>query len=219
MAAIEDPPNQVPPLETELDEASIMSSLARLQEMHISVWPYLPSKTTLGTVCLLHIFQLRNLRETIPKVMDSVLVDPTSPDQLHSNFSRAANGAAQDIKHFTQLMDDSKTKEVMEKAKQSWMNNGEGITGWKVTEHEDWLNVRQEEGSDEADKEEEAAAEASDEGSVKDVNAALDKFRSGHLGVEASLDEESRTITVSLLHAYVRVTLTCVSSIYLRQPR
>ena len=167
----------------------------------------------------MHILQLRDLREAIPKVMDSVLIDSTSPDQLHSSFSQAANGAAQAIKHFTQLVDDSKTKEVMEKARQSRMNNGEGITGWKVTEHQDWLNVRQEEGSDEADKEAEATAEAGDEISVKDVNAALDDFRSGHLGVETSLDEDSRTITVSLLHAYVRVMLKCVSSNYLCQPR
>lgn len=130
--------------------------------------------------------------------MDSVLVDSASPDQLHSSFSRAANGAAQAIKHFTQLVDDSKTKEVIENAKRSRIKNGEGITGWKVTEHEDWLNVRQEEGSDEADKEEEATAETGDEISMKHLDAALDKFRSGHLGLEASLDEDSRTITVSL---------------------
>ena len=150
--------------------------------------------------------------------MDSVLIDPTSPDQLHSNFSQAANGAAQAIKHFTQLVEDSKTKEVMEKAKESRMNNGEGITGWKVTEHEDWLNAKQEDGSDDADKEEEATAEAGDTSSVKDVNATLEKFRSAHLGVEASLDEDSRTITVSLLQDYVRARLKYASFIYLSQP-
>lgn len=150
--------------------------------------------------------------------MDSVLVDSISPDQLHSNFSQAANGAAQAIKHFTQMVEDSKTKEVMEKAKESRMNNGEGITGWKVIEHEDWLNVKQENGSDDADKEEEGITEAGDAPSVKDVNAALEKFRSGHLGVEASLDEDSRTITVSLSQDYVRATLKYASFIYLSQP-
>lgn len=148
--------------------------------------------------------------------MDSVLLDPTSPDQLHSNFSQAANGAAQGIKHFTQLVEDSKTKEVMETAKESRMNNSEGITGWKVTEHEDWLDVKRDDRSDVADQEEEGA-EAGDAPGVKDVNVALGKFRSGHLGVEASLDEDSSTITVSLLQGHVRATLKYASFIYLSQ--
>lgn len=151
--------------------------------------------------------QLRNLRETIPQVMDSVLIDPSSPDQLHSNFSQAANGAAQAIRHFTQLVEDSRTKEVMEKAKDSRTKNGEGITGWKVTEHEDWLDVRQKDGNDNVDKEEEATpetgAETGDVPSVEDVSAALDKFRSDHSGgVETSLDEDTRTVTVSGLPSY-----------------
>ena len=151
--------------------------------------------------------------------MDSVLVEPPSPDQLHSNFSQAANGAAQAIKHFTHLVEDSRTKEIMEKAKDSRTKNGEGITSWKVTEHEDWLDVKQEDGNGHVDKEEEAAAEAGDGPSVKDVNATLEKFRSAHAGVEASLDEDERTVTVSCLHRLVRAMLKYASSIYLCPPK
>ena len=151
--------------------------------------------------------------------MDSVLVDPASPDQLHSSFSQAANGAAQAIKHFTQLLEDSRTKEVMERAKESRMDNGEDITGWKVTEHEDWLDVKQEGCSDDDDKEEEGTAEAGDGSSVEDVNTALDEFRSGHVGIETALDEDSRIVTVSFLRDYVHVTLKRISSIYLHQPK
>lgn len=42
MATNEQELDQVPPLEVELDEASIMSSLARLYEIHMSVWHSLP---------------------------------------------------------------------------------------------------------------------------------------------------------------------------------
>ncbi len=150
--------------------------------------------------------------------MDSVLVDPPSPDQLHSNFSQAANGAAQAIKNFTQLVEDSRTREVIEKAKESRTKNGEGITGWKVTEHEDWLDVNQGDGNDDVDDEEEGTAEAGDGPSAKDLNAALDKFRSAHAGVEASLNEESRTMTVGYLHAFLWITLKRASSTYLLQP-
>ncbi|CAF9925960.1 MAG: hypothetical protein ALECFALPRED_003261 [Alectoria fallacina] len=177
MATDEQEFHHVPPLQMELDEPSIMSSLARLQEMHIS---------------------LRNLRETIPKVMDSVLVDPASPDQLHSHFSQAANGAAQAIKNFTLLVEDSRTKEVMDKAKESRARAGEGITGWKVTEHEDWLNFKQEDGNDDVDKDEEGTAEAGDGPSAENVNTTLDKLRSAHVGIEVSLDEDSRTVTLHL---------------------
>ena len=45
--ALDEASTQPPALETELDEASIMSSLARLQELHISVWRYRPIKTVL----------------------------------------------------------------------------------------------------------------------------------------------------------------------------
>ena len=130
--------------------------------------------------------------------MDSVLVDPPSPDQLHSNFSQAANGAAQAIKHFTLLVEDSRIKEVMEKAKESRAKDGENITGWKVTEHENWLDVKHEDGNDDFDKEEEGAAEAGVVFRVEDVNTALDKLRSTHTGIEASLNEDSRTVKLHL---------------------
>ena len=149
--------------------------------------------------------------------MHSVLLGPPAPDQLHSNFSQAANGAAQAIKHFTQLVEDGRTKEVMEKAKKSRTENSEGIIAWQVTEHEDWLDVKQDYGNDVVDKEEGGIAEAADGPSVDDVNAALDKFRSTHVGVEVSLDEDSRMVTVSHLHGLVWVMLTFQSSICLHQ--
>ncbi len=147
--------------------------------------------------------------------MDSVLLDPSSPDQLHENFSQAANGAAQSIKQFTQLVEDGKTKEVMDKAKESRTGNNEGIIGWQVTDHEDWLNVNTEDGSEDKDKEDEGIADAGD-GSV---HAALDRFRSAYVGVEASIDEDLRTVTVGHLYGFLRIMLTNASSVYLRQPK
>lgn len=54
MATNEQTPDQAPPPETELDEASIMSSLARLQELHIFVWPYLPLKLIKHTLLTMY---------------------------------------------------------------------------------------------------------------------------------------------------------------------
>ena len=149
--------------------------------------------------------------------MDSVLVDSSAPDHLHSNFSQAANGAAQAIQIFTQLVEDSKTKKVMEKAKESMEKNGEGITGWKVTEHEDWLDIKVD-GNDDVDEDEQVTVEVGDGSSMESTNMALDRFRSVHAGIDASLDEESRTMTVSYSCALLQNMLRRLRSIYLRHP-
>ena len=151
--------------------------------------------------------------------MHSVLLDPPSPDQLHSNFSQAANGAAQAIKNFSQLVEDSRTKAVMENAKERRKQNGEGIIGWQVADHENWLDVKQEEGNHGVDTEERGTPEAGDGVSVSNVNAVLDKFRSSHVGVDISLDEESGTVTVSHLLGLIRIMLKSKSLTYLLQLR
>ena len=147
--------------------------------------------------------------------MHSVLLDTPSPDQLHSNFAQAANGAAQAIKQFSQLLEDSRTKEVMENAKQGRRENSEGIIGWQVAEHEDWLDVKQEDGNDDADKEERDNTDAGDDASLSNVTATLDKFRSTHVGVDVSMDKD--LVTVSRLHALIRAMLKSESLFYLRQ--
>lgn len=147
--------------------------------------------------------------------MHSVLLDPPSPDQLHSNFAQAANGAAQAIKNFSQLLEDSRTKEVMENAKQSRRENSEGIIGWQVAEHEDWLDVKQEDVNDDVDKEEGDNADAGDDASLTNVAAAVDKFRSTHVGVDVSMDKD--LVTVSRLHTLIWAMLKCESLFYLCQ--
>lgn len=193
MATEEKALDQAQPPETELDEASIISSLARLKELHI---------------------MLRDLRETIPKVMDSVLAQPLSPGQMHSNFSQAANTAAQAIKHFTQLVEDDRTKEVMQKAKKSRTENNEGITAWQVTEHEDWLDAKKENETEDVDDKDRDLAETEDSPGLNDVKAVLDKFRSSHVGIEVSLDEDSRTVTLSLpLPAHIKFQIQLDSAL------
>lgn len=93
----------------------------------------------------------------------------------------------------------------MEKARESRAENSEGITVWQVAEHEDWLDVKQEDGDNDVDKEEGNMADPNSGSSIHDVNAALDRFRSAHKDVEVSLNEESRTVTVRHLYILRRV--------------
>ncbi|KAL2048668.1 hypothetical protein N7G274_000580 [Stereocaulon virgatum] len=165
--------------ESELDETSVISSLARLQQMHAS---------------------LRRLRETVPRVMDSVLVDPSSPEQLYSHFSQAAMGAANDIKEFGHLMDQKKSKEVLEKAKESRAKDAEGITGWIVSAHGDWLDMKKEEDSDdpEIDGEGKDTAVSAMDTNPEDMQAVVEKFKESHPGIEASFDTDFKTVKVFL---------------------
>lgn len=142
--------------------------------------------------------QLRHLRETVPKVMDSILIDSPAPDRLHSHFSQAAVGAAKDIKSFAQLMEQSKSKEVLKKAKESRANDAEGITAWKVSEHADWLDVKKEDASDSFDMgadDEEVDATAVDM-TVENIQATLEKFKESNPDIEESLDRDTKTIKV-----------------------
>lgn len=133
--------------------------------------------------------------------MDSVLVDPPAPEQLHLHFSHAARAAASDIKTFAQTMDNPRTKEVLEKAKESRAKNAEDITNWLVTEHEDWLDVRNDDLDKNVDTGERgtgAALPAADM-RAEDIQSVLGKFRESHPGIEASLEESSRTVKVYTL--------------------
>lgn len=164
--------------------------------------------------------QLCRLRETFSRVMDSVLVNPATPDLLHSNFSRAAIGAAQDIKSFTQLMEDGRSTEVIEMANESRAKNGEGIVGWKVTEYEDWLDVKKEDacGGTNVEKEALSMIEAGSGPGVEELRAGLDRFRQIHAGIEASLDEQSKTLKVWSTEV-VEKFANLISYIYLCQPK
>ena len=143
--------------------------------------------------------------------MNSVLVDPPAPEQLHLHFAQAARNAASDIKSFAQIMEDSRTKEVLERAKESKARNAEDITNWLVTEHKDWLDVKDDQLGDALDLGGDVGAAVSGaEITVEGMQSILEKFRESHLGVEVSLEESSRTIKVRRWHEDLR---SCIDDI------
>lgn len=139
--------------------------------------------------------------------MNSVLMDPIPPEQLHSHFTQAATGAASEIKSFAQTMEDGRTRDVMEKAKESKANNVEDIAGWLVVEHEDWLDTRHDGASEDVDKK----GEVSDPkvfiaGSTsEDFQGVLEKFKESHPGIEVSLEDTTSTVKVWTIGKAVRL--------------
>ena len=130
--------------------------------------------------------------------MDSIFVDSRSPDQLYSHFSQTAIGAAKDIKSFAQLTEDSKSKEALNKAKESRANDAEGITAWRVSEHADWLEIKIEDAVEDSQidaNNEDIDASAGDL-TVEDMQEILEKFKASRTDIEADLDRDTRTIKV-----------------------
>ena len=130
--------------------------------------------------------------------MDSMFIDSRSPDQLHAHFSQTAIGAAKDVKSFAQLIEESKSKDVLVRAKESRANDGEGITAWRVSEHADWLDVKKEDATEDSvmDTNNEELDTSAGDLTLADMQAIFEKFKASHMGVEADLDEDTRTVKV-----------------------
>ena len=124
----------------------------------------------------------------------------SSPEALYKNFSETATNSAKDIKAFTALMEDSRSKSILNRAKESRRENVEGLNGWVVTDHHDWLAVKEisspdtaeEEGKEDEDKEYiTSQLNGSEE---QDYESLLRKLEGKHPGIEASISKEGSNI-------------------------
>lgn len=79
------------------------------------------------------------------RVIDPLLVKQSSPESLYSQFSQVATNAVKDVQDFTELIEGDRSQEILKKAKSSRAEKPDGIRGWMVTEHPDWLEVKTEE--------------------------------------------------------------------------
>ncbi|KAI9846784.1 MAG: hypothetical protein M1837_003633 [Sclerophora amabilis] len=83
--------------------------------------------------------QLRELRVTIPKLIQPLTTLYRSPEELFIDFSLSATVAAKDVKAYSQYMTSAASRSVLEYASASRKNNQTGIRPWVVTEHPHWL--------------------------------------------------------------------------------
>lgn len=73
-----------------------------------------------------------------------MLTTRSSPVNLYSQFVNVAAKIAKDIQDFKNLIEGDRSQEVLKKAKRSRAEHPEGISGWMVNEHPDWLEVKSE---------------------------------------------------------------------------
>lgn len=129
-----------------------------------------------------------------------MLVQQSSPEELYNDFARNVTRTQTDVQEFTRLIRSDKSKEIFERAAESRAQNSGDIRGWRVTEHEDWLDVR---GVDvprdvRADGTTGPNSNSSPRTSIEDLRAAMEQFQNSHPGVDSSLDEVSKTMMVSM---------------------
>ena len=136
----------------------------------------------------------------------------SSPTNLYAELSRVATDVVADIKDFTEYVQDSKTQEILKKAKETKGNDGDGgIPNWLVTQHSKWfekpteIEYQKSETEDEDTNEEKTLSKAS----AVDHTAIVDQFRKDHLDVDVVVDQESQKIKVPLfppvLHGFMLI--------------
>ena len=78
------------------------------------------------------------------RVLNPMFTVQSSPVTFYSQFVQIATKTAKEIQDFTHMIESDRSQEVLNKAKRSRAENPEGIKGWLVNEHPDWLEVKSE---------------------------------------------------------------------------
>ncbi|KAL8884237.1 MAG: hypothetical protein Q9215_007668 [Flavoplaca cf. flavocitrina] len=162
------------------NEARVESSMAQLQEMHA---------------------RLCNLRDTVSRLVDPMLIQQSSPEELYHGFSSNVTRTQTDVQKFGELARSDRSKEIFKRAAESRAQNSEDIRGWRVTEHEDWLDIPGADVPKDVRANEMSTMESNSppRTSVEDLSAAIEHFKSSHPGADGSFDENSKAITVLLV--------------------
>ena len=175
-------------METGRDEAQLVSSLARLQELHIQVivGPYHYCMTV-----WLIFHKLRRLRDAVPSMIRPMHAEHPSPETVYVEFSKAATGAVDRIQIFSELLRDGKTQDILAQAKEKSSQDGDGVMNWLVSQHADWL----EKPALDSDMpiRDDKVGEVQDDASRKQPAEILQAFKDAHddAGVEIGSDGNS----------------------------
>ncbi|KAF5620506.1 hypothetical protein F52700_11234 [Fusarium sp. NRRL 52700] len=105
------------------DEARLEEAMKRLKLLHIKV---------------------RQLNDTIPKMIKPLVQKQPSPDVMFAAFVNSVNEAQANIKEVTDLMRDEKSREIFAQAKKRKQEEPTGIKTWEYYDHPDWFRMDEE---------------------------------------------------------------------------
>ncbi|KAJ4140742.1 hypothetical protein BFJ70_g10563 [Fusarium oxysporum] len=92
---------------------------------------------------LLHI-KVRQLNDTIPKMIKPLVQKQPSPDVMFAAFMNSVNEAQANIKEVTDLMRDEKSREIFAQAKKRKEEEPTNIKTWEYYDHPDWFRMDEE---------------------------------------------------------------------------
>ncbi|KAI1008654.1 hypothetical protein LB504_001747 [Fusarium proliferatum] len=115
------------------DEARLEEAMKRLKLLHIKV-------TSFSTL----LFQVRQLNDTIPKMIKPLVQKQPSPDVMFAAFMNSVNEAQANIKEVTDLMRDEKSREIFAQAMKRKEEEPAGIKTWEYYDHPDWFRMDEE---------------------------------------------------------------------------
>ena len=129
--------------------------------------------------------------------MQVIHVEHRSPEALYIDISQSAMRSIARIQSFTSLVKDPKSQEVFARANESRTKNEEGIAGWLVTQHPDWLDRAVEDGVKEMKIDEDQTNDESHINlSLDEATPVIQRFREEHPHVEVLVDYELKSIKV-----------------------
>lgn len=102
------------------------------------------------------------------------------------------------MKEFSSLMSDTRSREVLEEARQSRSRSTEGIEGWKATEREDRLDVQGRNAIDSTEGEglDDQMPKLFENRDADDIQATVQRFQDKHPELTTSLEEEPIIVKV-----------------------
>ena len=108
-----------------------------------------------------------------------------------------ATYAAKKITSFVSFIGEDQSREVLDRAKESRAENKDGIKGWMVTQHADWLDHPSQEQEKGMDFIEFGVGENGVMSTkTEDLTRAIERFRVAHPIFEITLDEIVNSIKV-----------------------
>ena len=114
-------------------------------------------------------------------------------------MSQSATTAVKNVRNFQTIMREPKTKEILQRAKDSQEQNPDDIKTWKVDEHADWLEMRAEVDVKDLRIREKSVGE--EQLRVEELRTAVEQLNARKGQVLASLEGE-KTIHVRKIPSY-----------------
>ena len=124
-------------------------------------------------------------------------IERASPELVYADFGKAAHGAARNVREFAALTRDPQSQEVQTRVQQSEEQSRDGIEGWLVSQHPNWLQkptVTEMKPKPEPDESDQTGKPVG-EGVQEDVEG----FTKAHSDVAVKLDMNNKAIDVSIV--------------------